>query len=70
MRIKELKLIPPSKRATAFLRNFIKEHNKGLKAIKALAEIKNIAYDGYNNGQTSYATFQCEKIIDIINEVE
>ena len=35
-----------------------------------LKTIKEIAYDGYNNGQTSYATFQCEKIIDIINEVE
>lgn len=35
-----------------------------------LKTIKDIAYDGYNNGQTSYATFQCEKIIDIINEVE
>lgn len=37
---------------------------------QTLTEIKDIAYDGYNNGQTSYATFQCEKIIDIINEVE
>ena len=37
---------------------------------KTLAEIKEIAYDGYNNGQTSYATFQCEKIVNIINEVE
>ena len=37
---------------------------------QTLTEIKDIACDGYNNGQTSYATFQCEKIIDIINEVE
>ena len=42
MEIKDLKLIPPSKRATAFFRNFIKEHDKGLKAIKTLAEIKPI----------------------------
>ena len=42
MEIKDLKLIPPSKRATAFLRNFMKEHDKGLKAIKTLADIKKI----------------------------
>ena len=40
------------------------------KAEQTLTEIKEIAYDGYNNGQTSYATFQCEKIIKKINEVE
>ncbi len=43
MKIKALEPIPPSKRATAFLRNFIKEHDKGLKAIKTLADIKEIA---------------------------
>lgn len=41
-----------------------------IKLKKCLQEIKEIAYDGYNNGQTSYATVQCEKIINIINEVE
>ena len=70
MRIKELELIQPSKEVVEFFKNFMQEHNKGLKAIKTLAEIKEIAYDGYNNGQTSYATFQLDKIIDKINEVE
>ena len=37
---------------------------------QTLADIKEIACDGYNNGQTSYATFQCEKILGIINEIE
>lgn len=37
---------------------------------QTLTEIKEIAYDGYNNGQSSYATFQCEKIINKINKVE
>lgn len=46
------------------------EYQKVVKYKKALKEIKNIAYDGYNNGQTSYDTFQCEKIINKINEVE
>lgn len=50
--------------------NTTKLVNKVMKLEQTLAEIKNIAYDGYNNGHTSYATFQCEKIIDIINEVE
>ena len=44
------------------------DNNKQLR--QTLAEIKEIAYDSYNNGQTSYATFQCEKIINKINEVE
>jgi len=43
MEIKDLKLIPPSKRATAFFINFMREHDKGLKAIKTLTEIKEIA---------------------------
>ena len=42
MRIEELKLIPPSKRSSAVLIEFMKEHEKGLKAIKTLAEIKEI----------------------------
>ena len=46
----------------------LKAENEKLK--QTLADIKEIAYDGYNNGQTSYATFQCEKIINKINEVE
>ena len=50
--------------------NTTKLVNKVIKLEKTLAEIKEIAYDGYNNGQTSYATFQCEKIINKINEVE
>lgn len=37
---------------------------------QTLEEIREIACDGYNNGQTSYATLQCEKIINIINEVQ
>lgn len=43
------------------------DNNKKLR--QCLTEIKEIACDGYNNGQTSYATLQCEKIINIINEV-
>ena len=50
--------------------NTTKLVNKVMKLEKILAEIKEIAYDGYNNGQTSYATFQLGKIIDKINEVE
>ena len=46
----------------------VDQENKKLK--QTLTEIKEIAEDGYNNGQTSYATFQCEKIIEKINEVE
>ena len=41
-----------------------------LKLKQTLIGIKKIACDGYNNGQTSYATLQCEKIINIINEVQ
>ena len=46
----------------------LKKENYELKQM--LAEIKEIAYDSYSNGQTSYATFQCEKIINKINEAE
>ena len=82
MEIKDLKLIPPSKRATAFLRNFMKEHDKGLKAIKALAEIKeivNICKLGNCNSECEfYNTDDCQderlykikQILQKINEAQ
>lgn len=80
MKIKDLKLIPPSKRTTAFFINFMKEHEKGLKAIKTLAEIKKICNNN-NELKGNFNLVDCDKyklgkhnlaqkIIAKINEVE
>lgn len=70
MEIKDLKLIPPSKRTTAFFRNFMKEHEKGLKAIKTLAEIKEIAEScGWNFG-SEILYKRIEQILQKISECE
>ena len=76
MEIKDLKLIPPSKRATAFFRNFIKEHDKGLKAIKTLAEIKKLVEKEFCRHpeccEFCAISNDCinQKIIEKINEVD
>ena len=68
MRIKELKLIPPSKQSTEVLIEFIKEHEKGLKAIKTLAEIKEFCIDHTQLIHDAYPYLNI--ILDKINEVE
>ena len=68
MEIKDLKLIPPSKRATAFFRNFMKEHDKVLKAIKTLAEIKEFCIDHTQLIHDAYPYLNI--ILEKINEVE
>lgn len=71
MRIEELKLIPPSKRSSAVLIEFMKEYEKGLKAIKTLAEIREIAERGLNCSQCSCgAKADLYYILQKINEVE
>ena len=74
MEIKDLELTPPSKEAMQFLKNFIYEHDKGLKAIKTLAEIKEIAEDTkdkfYDAIHTGGLYDRLEQIIRKINEVE
>lgn len=76
MRIEELKLIPPSKQSSAVLIEFMKEHDKGLKAIKALAEIKKLVEKEFCRHieccEFCANSNDClnQKIIDIINEVE
>ena len=42
MQIKEIELTPPSKEAMKFFKKFIYEHDKGLKAIKTLEEIREV----------------------------
>lgn len=42
MKIKELELKPPSKKAMKFFKKFMSDHNKGLKAIKILEEVKTL----------------------------
>jgi len=72
MKIKDLKLIPPSKRTTVFFINFMREHDKGLKAIKTLAEIKEIIEPMVKNGYfvVNEIMGDFEKILQKINEVE
>ena len=56
------------------MKNFIYEHDKGLKAIKTLAEIKEIAEDTkdkfYDAIHTGGLYDRLEQIIRKINEVE
>ena len=68
MRIKELELIQPSKEVVEFFKNFMQEHNKGLKAIKTLAEIKEIA-EINKLSQIGYNP-DWDTILQKINEVE
>ena len=70
MEIKDLKLIPPSKRTAAFFRNFMKEHEKGLKAIKTLAEIKEIIHFNKTNRLSGGAFISIEQILQKISECE
>ena len=70
MRIKELELIQPSKEVVEFFKNFMQEHNKGLKAIKTIAEIKEIAEDFGFNGIYEDCFIGIQKILQKINEVE
>lgn len=68
MEIKDLKLIPPSKRATAFFRNFMREHDKGLKAIKTLAEIKEIINEFAKEDILTFPDFSKEKNYELIQK--
>ncbi len=67
MEIKDIELTPPSKEAIKFFKKFIHEHDKGLKAIKTLEEIREICNKtlcdylqcslNYNHSKD----FECEK---------
>ena len=69
MRIEELKLIPPSKRSSAVLIEFMKEHEKGLKAIKTLAEIKELLLKTPTDSQEHCVNAK-SVILQKINECE
>ena len=73
MEIKDLELTPPSKEAMQFLKNFIYEHDKGLKAIKTLEEIREIAEyefkDLMNADDYHNMTEILQQILQKINEV-
>ncbi|MBQ8635311.1 hypothetical protein IJ425_04065 [bacterium] len=59
MRIKELELTPPSKEAIDFFKKFMQEYEKGLKAIKTLAEIKQLLEE---------ENCHFDKIKDLVND--
>lgn len=59
MKIKELELTPPSKEAIEFFKKFMQEHEKGLKAIKTLTEIKQLLEE---------ENCHFDKIKDLVND--
>jgi hypothetical protein len=65
MKIKEIELTPPSKEAMKLFKKFMCEHDKGLKAIKTLEEIKSLCFQ--QDLESDF--FACE-ILQKINEVE
>ncbi len=69
MKIKEIKLKGPSEKAKKFIRNFINEYNKGLKAIKAINKIKKIIGNKNKFGY-AFCDTRLFEIEEIINEVE
>ena len=68
MRIKDIELIHPPKEVIDFFRNFIREHDKGLKAIKTLAEIKEFCIDHTQLIHDAYPYLNI--ILEKINEVK
>ena len=68
MKIKDLKLTPPSKEAMKFFKKFMCEHDKGLKAIKTLEEIREIIIKAQEeNGLINISTI-LQKINEVIDE--
>lgn len=69
MEIKDIKLKGPSEKAKKFVKNFINEHDKGLKAIKAIKKIKKIIGNKDKFGY-AFCDTRLFEIEEIINEVE